>query len=253
MGTYLKTSKFHYFVLAFSLLALSVSSWSKDSSLQKSRLNLSLQESDAIVHGRFISSSFKKLPTGEVVTVKTFDVLKISNQLAKSANRLRQGKFYLIVPGGKWAGVSYQMDMSIDFKAAEEVVIFAKKSRYGYRLSGAHDRSIMRKEHSRWGTTERYTFGDQSSLSLLELDTHIAGRFGYGLKEIPTDFHIHKGEVRSQRYPSSRKGTAGRSIASIEDESVAHNSDAENKFYYWWGVIILGVMGGLYRIVSKEY
>ena len=81
-----------------------------------------LKESTGVVHGKFVDSSYKKLPDGMVVTQANFEVINISGIHLKNSQKIS-----VIYPGGIWNDVVHYVHGGPKFKVGEEVVLIVSK------------------------------------------------------------------------------------------------------------------------------
>jgi len=225
--------KFIKFLLSGVIFLLSVAHSTTD-------VGQAFYRSDAVIRGFYLGSSYKKLPNGEVVTVASIKVSQISQKSSEKLYRekLGGGGFKLIIPGGEWGGVSYRVPGSPTFIDGEEVLLFVKKGKYGYMLSDLALGKLKRKE-AKYSEKQLFESMNHHIVSVDDISLRAKERFGAGLRDIPGDYFVY------QRESGSRKNS--RSIASVES-----SPDRQSDFVYWWGVLILGVLGGLSRILNRK-
>lgn len=92
-----------------------------------------ISEADGYIRGSYQGLSYKKLPTGEVVSELSFRVSESNGINIK--NFLNTKEFKVLIPGGKWQGIVYDVSGAPSFNMGEEVALLLKKEDQNYWIS----------------------------------------------------------------------------------------------------------------------
>lgn len=93
-----------------------------------------IQYSQVIVYGEFINKVYRKLRTGEIVTLSKFRPIKFYSSDGNSL-KTHNGELDVYYPGGMWQGVAYQVPGSPSFFRGEQVLLFLNVKNNFYWLN----------------------------------------------------------------------------------------------------------------------
>jgi hypothetical protein len=203
-----------------------------------------LKESDGVIWGVYLGDQFKKLPTGEVVTVGSFKI-KLQAGL-KYGDLLNRNKIDVLYPGGKWQGIEYSVTGSPQFKKNEEALLFLKKTNHGFVIQnlslGKYSITESRNDVKFHSTVFR-NHPKLGEFSLNQLNSLLLDRFNSNLDSIAS-FSVSVKNIRKK---------TDRSIASSNSlESGLLTSEIP----LYWLVIIFTLLSlsrkTLYRIWKRS-
>jgi hypothetical protein len=80
-----------------------------------------MKNSDAAIFGEYNGQSYKRLPTGDVVTEYSFKVEKFSG--LRPNEIVNKNTYKIIVPGGVWNNEVHRVSGTPTFKSGEKVVL----------------------------------------------------------------------------------------------------------------------------------
>lgn len=205
-----------------------------------------LERSSAVIQGVYRNSTYKRLPNGDVVTLASFEVEKMSG--LTSSQVLNHRDFKVMLPGGEWEGLTYFVTGVPTFKPGERVVLLLADTPYGpvlnnlalgkYHLAHSEEGMILISD----------IFPDHSTLGHIAYDdfeSMLTKRFGNGLAE-----HSYKNQINRKvsSAPADKSLVTGdeRSPASIEEEK---NSSSFGPLLL---VIILALLGAYGTYLLRE-
>ncbi len=96
-------------------------------------LSQQLDESIGVIHAKFNSSTYKKLPNNQIVTQLSFKILRVSG--VKYSEIINKNDFQIIIPGGKWQGLVYSIPGSPTFEMGKEFILLLSRNKQGFTLS----------------------------------------------------------------------------------------------------------------------
>lgn len=207
-----------------------------------------IYDSHAVIHGVFNGQTYKKLPSGQVVTEGIFTVIKSAG--IKHNDVLNKNAFRVMYPGGEWQDVTYKVFGSPKFKLGEEVVLMLRSSKYGYTVNSLLAGKFKVERHRDEGVMLRSSvFPNHEKYGVISYEDFneiVKDKFGEQLHEIFSDRYVNrvtkKKVVDSQITVRSRDG---REPASTEHEPEGVSTTI-------WLAIIFGVMGALFlKSVSR--
>ncbi len=202
-----------------------------------------MKNSDAAIFGEYNGQSYKRLPTGEVVTEYSFKVEKFSG--LRPNEIISKNTYKVIVPGGIWNNEVHKVSGTPKFKLGEKVVLMVKKGPYGHMLPdlAMSKFKVIRKDNESILTSDifpnTYNVGQ---ISLRDFNKIAVNVYGKKLKVYNSDKFIYK------RIENNSEKKNGRYIASVGNED---NSENERSFSFMWLILALAVSGFVANIVSK--
>ena len=199
-------------------------------------LDKQLAEADAAIQGTFRGTSFKRLPSGEVVTEASFTGVKSSGLGANDIPN--PSDFRISYPGGTWQGVVYHVANSPKFVEGQEYVLLIRKGPFGHMLSnfslGKYDIKNVDEER----VLVSSVFPEHSSLGRISygkfnfmLQNAYGQELGVAIKDTSVHMRSKNGEA-ALRAPSS-------------DEEEGTSAPEDGALYIIWPVLILGLLGAL--------
>ncbi len=210
-----------------------------------------ISQSDGIIRGTFQGESYKKNPYGEVVTEAYF---KVTEQIGIANNRLLNPHFFrVLIPGGRWQGIVYDIRGTPKFKKGEKVVLLLKHHSFGFSLTNLSMSKFRIENRDGVNYLISDVFPNRPNVGIIEwknFENAVKRNFGSGL--IPSTgrkFVIDKKvENRGRFYKKGHKAIDlhlnkqkdvilyGRKFASVPKK------DQDNGIL--WFIIILGALGG---------
>mgnify|MGYP003645471411 CR=1 FL=1 len=207
-----------------------------------------IDASDAVVWATNQSKTYKKLPSGEVVTEYSFK-LKLASGLPEH-KVTSPNSFKVLAPGGLWMGRYYQFHGVASFEEGESALLFLKQTPHGWFVNNLSMGKYEIIEDARGTWFKNTVFPEHPKLGLVSLNdmNHVLERkFETPLVQIDIDKYVHK-----QDFTTKNKTVNGRDIqrqpASI-DEVIKDN---EKSLGILWMMLFLGFLGFIYRVRAKK-
>jgi len=199
-----------------------------------------LRESDGVVHVRFNSASYKKLPNGEIVTMGSFQIIKSIG--VPNSDIVNKNNFVVTYPGGHWQNKGYQVHGSPEFKVNEEAVLILKKADLGYRIKGL---SLGKYNFSRENDTKNLYISSSvfpnhpklGKIMMSDFEYLVEDHYGEKFVEINSDKYVHFRKKKIRKANQRR----GRMPASVDEDIQA--AAEHNKLHVNWLVLLLGALG----------
>lgn len=208
-------------------------------------IDVQVKDSTSIIFGTFISKSYKKLPTGEVVTVASVKVKKSIGLEYKDL--LNQNQFNVIYPGGVWQNINYHVHGAPEFEPGEEVVLLLAKNRYGHAVLNLSmgKYTIQKIDDEETLVSSLMPEHEYGKMKLKDFEKLAFDRFGetFQEKRERNVVHIHKPKIKKK----ITKKSVGRSIASVEGEEPGEVDLDVSKdrsfalFFFLFFIVIIGV------------
>lgn len=236
----------HYLVtvlLSFHLISVHASTFLPTKIIDR------MKNTDGSVEGKYIGKSYKKLPSGDVVTELVFKVNKVAGLAPNDI--LSRNAFKVMIPGGVWNNLTYSVSGVPTFKPGEEVVLMVRKSSFGYVLPDLTLSKFSVKRVAGVNKLESEVFSNLEgvgSISLKEFNDIARDVYGQELSSQESDKFVYV-------TPKKAKKSVKRSIASIgaDDEEAALQEKKEQDFWhYLWLILGLGFVGALGKWVSRR-
>ena len=210
-------------------------------------LEIQVDEADAVVHGIFQGKTYKKLPSGQVVTQASFSLIESAGLYPGEV--LNKNNFLVTYPGGVWQGLVYKVIGAPTFYAGEEVVLLLNKKERGYVIKDVSmGKYSVRRTLEDGEILSSSIFSDHPKLGKIkktELDKLLKNRFGGSFLSTNSDSFVYKKERKNR--------TAGREIASIRkgrDESETPSISTTSTTF--WIAILFGTLGGFRFFVNRR-
>jgi hypothetical protein len=198
-------------------------------------INRQLDESDAVVVGKFIGSYSKVLPSQMVVTVNSFSLQEIAGIPVSEIPNVNNFEVY--TPGGLWNGKRVSVSGVPHFKQGEESVLLLKKTLWGWTVQNFSlgKYSIVRKHGRRY--LQSVIFPQHKLLGSIPWNYFHALVFESLKAElVPISSRVKNVVVNRQEHNNSR-GPA--SITSTEEKE-----DKENSWGLIWLALVMALLGG---------
>jgi len=211
-------SKFFQIFLALTLFIGASASWA--TIFMPISLDRQLEESNGVLWGSYQGKSYKKLPSGQVVSELAFKVVYSSG--IQKEEIINPNSFKVIVPGGIWEGMVYQVSGVPSFKLGEESVLLLSKSNFGFRLSNLSlgKYNIQSSENGVYLSSEVFPkHSELGSIRLSKFQESLWTRFGEGLDQKLVDQEVSVPKTQRAR----------RSIASVMDTEPVNKDDIEKR------------------------
>ncbi len=210
-----KAKFIRFFFLSYLMMSIYTVAQSSDIFMESK-----LKNSNGVLFGVLNNKTYKKLPSGKLVTEASFKILKVSG--IDTFKIINKNNFKVYYPGGKWQGVDYKDSTYPELSKGEELIVLLKKDKYGFMLQDGIDSIFEIKNLSR----KKYLvskFNLSKKILLDKFRLNVALVFKEELHEVMPDFYFKK-ENKVQR-----------SIASVSDSE--HQSSTIEKRSSLWGII----------------
>ena len=207
-----------------------------------------IDASDAVVWATNQGKSYKKLPSGEVVTEYSFQ-LKLASGLPEH-KVTSPNSFKVLAPGGLWMGRFYQIHGVASFKEGESSLLFLKQTPHGWFVNNLSMGKYEIIEDARGTWFKNTVFPEHPKLglvSLSDMNNVLERKFETPLVNIDIDKYVHKADTVIKKTRSNTKEVT-RQPASI-DEVIKEN---EKSLGILWMMLFLGVLGFIYRVRAKK-
>lgn len=201
-----------------------------------------VRDSDLVIDGKVIGKTFKKIPSGEVVTEYTFQLDKIVGiQHSKIVNK---NNFKVIVPGGKWQGVTYKVTGVPKFETGSKNIVLLRKGKFGYYLTNLALSSFQKSKIKNDKTIISEIFPLRKNVGRIGteyFDEVLQNKWGTPLVNIEEDKFV--------QHPTFKPvGKNGRDVSKRAPASVAEKKADNSKSV--WPIIFLilsGLVAGILR------
>ncbi|HLE11886.1 MAG: hypothetical protein A2504_06765 [Bdellovibrionales bacterium RIFOXYD12_FULL_39_22] len=208
-----------------------------------------LLSSSAVIWGYYNDETYKKLPTGQVVTEASFSVIKYAGAI--EGETFNQHAFKVLFPGGVWEDIVYDISGAPSFSSKEEVILLLRKDGYGHwitnlsmgkygvqkQLDGTYLMSAIFPDHPQLG-----------KIAMADFERQIEERFHEKLHFIINgqgEIFPNKTGSKQKEIASAVNGRSGRMPAS--EESI----ERENQISMFWLMIIFSLLGLLSSYLVK--
>lgn len=202
-----------------------------------------MKNSDLVIRGFYLGKSYKKLPTGQVVTEHTFSVKESAG--IESNEIVNKNSFKVISPGGIWNGLQYKVTGAPKFVEGEDVVLMVSRGKFGLVFP---DLAM-----SKFRVVNK--LGKETLVSDIFSNKENIGRISYDdFKVMAESFYggaLKKFEADKFVYSKQEKVKTGRSLASSETSEVRAKSEGK-KFSFFWLTVVLTVLGAYWTRQSSK-
>ena len=170
-----------------------------------------IKESDGVIQAKFVGQLSRKLPSGDVVTEGSFQIIKSVG--IEASTIVNSPIFKVNWPGGSWEGMNWFIDGAPTFQPDEEAVIVLKRQPWGYQIVNLSQGkySLLRKGDEtvlvNGAFPEHPLYG---KISFSEFEDLVKKKFGADFREVSNSMHVYIDEKNT-----------------INERSVAASSDAE--------------------------
>ena len=195
-----------------------------------------LKNSNGVLFGVLNSKTYKKLPSGKLVTEVSFKVHKVSG--IDTFKIINKNNFKVYYTGGKWQGVEYKDSAYPELSRGEELIVLLKKDKYGFMLQDGIEsvfeiKNISRKKYlvSKFNLTKK--------LLLDDFRLSVASVFKEQLHEVTPDFYFKKAN------------NIKRSIASVSDTE-PQSTTIEKRSSLWGIISVFIFLIAMSLIISKK-
>lgn len=208
-----------------------------------------LRDADAAVYGVVKDSTIKKDPQGQVVTRYSLE-LSWSAGLDRNED-VHPKSFHVVVPGGSWQGVNYQVSGAPRFSEGEEVFLLLNNSQFGHIVSNLSLGKYEVYRKSKHLFLKSTVFPQHPELSKIKLDdvkemARESFRVVSHYKDHNDKFVHHKPEGVDKARSSGPK----REIASV-GHSQTKQSPSSGLFWPFVVLVSIAVSRKIFRVRSK--
>lgn len=210
-----------------------------------------LEEAVGAIRGVYTGKSYKKDPTGRVVTEASFRVDALSGI---SPNQIvNRNTFKVLLPGGQWNGMIYKISGTPDFSEGEEVVLILHKGDFGYTLGDLALSKFNIQQEEEGEVLISSVFADKDGIgkiSVSEFDSLLENRFGGPLHAFNSNTFIHK--VDDKKVAKSYNSSHYRPSVNREIASQNEKGSEDQSVPIIWFVFVLGIMGFLSSLLIRR-
>ena len=144
-----------------------------------------LNKSYGVIDGQYQGKTYKKLSSGEIVTIASFKILRSVG--FKYREILNKNNFKIILHGGVWQGIRYTVKGNPKFDRGKRVILLVVKGKEGFILNnlGLGKYNVYREDNTDY--LQSAVFPEHSSLGrikLTELEKKIVDIFGKNLAKV---------------------------------------------------------------------
>lgn len=217
---------------------------------QKQPVTQQIKEADGIVIGHFLRSKSVKLDDGAVATQMIF---KMNKENGMQSDLFGMDEIIIHYPGGSIDGQTVRVDGVPEFVPGENVVLMIKSNQdryWGMNLG--------------FGTFRVVNYGNEKlivnsvfpedrnvgQMKLEEFEKAVKSIKGTGLKVvISPSYPSEKDGQKADRMPASVSEGKNRAIASKTEQEENNQGQGLNPM---WLLILLAVMGGIFRFMRQK-
>lgn len=215
------------------------------STFLKTKIVDRMKNTDGAVFGQYVGHSYKKIPSGDVVTEHVFSVEKVAGLAPNDI--LSKNSFKVIVPGGVWNNLTYSVSGVPTFKKGEDIVLMVRKNSFGYYLPdlALSKFTLKIKEGKKILVSEIFAEEDGVGKINYEDFSQLAQEvYGQPLVVYEADKFVYKSTVK--------KKEAKRTIASAEEESLAVQEERDSSWRYFWLIVGFAAVGSMGSWLSRR-
>lgn len=209
-----------------------------------------IDATDSVVLATNTGKSYKRLPSGDIVTEYSFK-LELASGLPEH-KVVSPNAFKVLTPGGKWQDRYYQVHGVATFKQGEQALLFLKQTPHGWVVNNLSmgKFEVLKDSQGTWFRNTVFPAHPKLGLiSMAKMNDLLESKFRSPLVEVDIDKYVHKENIQESIPELNRK--ASRGIASVEsEESVVESSVAS--YGLIWMMLLLGVLGFVYRVRAKK-
>lgn len=209
-------------------------------------LEKQLKESSGVIRGKYIGKSYKRLPSGKIVTELSF---KVSHSAGVPPRYfVHKSDFKVLVPGGIWQDIVYQVEGAPKFEVNKEVVVLVKKSSMGYWVSNLAlgKYSLVRKRGEEFLVSDIFPHHPKlGRVDNIDFEIYVEKRFGEKFAQLNSKENRVFSKIRAN---SLKKKQKKRYIAS---EQLEYN-EQESKTTSAWLVVFLAILGAVFTIFKRR-
>lgn len=223
----------------FLLISLTLSS--KATTFIETSIEDRMRQASGVITVEYLGESYKKLPTGQVVTEATVKIIETTG--IKSSEIINHNNFKIIIPGGVWQGRHHKISGVPRFKQGEITTLIVKKSDFGFILPNL----AMSKFKMESIDSKKYfvspIFSEKNGVGKIKVDEFKALTsqiFGKELKKINIDKYVSTSDEEMGQ-KNLKRNPASNIEKTPEDESIPTI----------WFVLMLGVLGFVPALLIK--
>lgn len=207
-----------------------------------------LKEADAIVQGHYKGQFYKKLKSGEVVTVTTIAISKAAG--FDRGEIFNTQEIEVIHPGGVWQDVVYRVDGTPRFQADQEIVLFLKKRTHGYWVNNLAlgKFSLIEQPEKRMSLLVSDVFPEKKDVGRIDYESFnklVKSRYGKGLETLVAAANRVRVFNPTETSTPGKDGNAKDTGRTVASDANFHSGEStpKNSAHYWWPIIVLGLLG----------
>lgn len=201
-----------------------------------------LGDSSGVVKAKYVGSTSKRLPTGQVVTEASFHILGLSG--IKPNEVVNHQSFKVLLPGGSWQGRTYKVHGVPNFQKGELSYLILKKGKFGFTLANLGMSKLKPIEREGKPYLQSSVFPNKEGVGLIsekDFSFLVESTFGDKVVSFDVDKFIDRSQVtnriNNKRSPSSTSEKA--------------RSKAGLNFSMFWLILALGSLGFLSSFIGK--
>ncbi len=231
--------------ILFTLLSLLITHTLLSATFIPLSMEKQLEHSSSVIQGIYRSSTYKKLANGDVVTLASFEIEKMSGMSNSQIHAYQD--FKVMIPGGEWDGLTYFVTGTPKFREGERVVLLLQETEQGYTINnlalGKYSLAMVDDQLSLVSDIfpNHPTLGQ---ISIKDFETYLQARFGAGLADFTVKNQVNT-KVSDNSSDKQMMAEEGRTPASIAEEKAS-------SFSPLLLVLILGALGAYGAYLVRE-
>lgn len=206
-----------------------------------------VDHSYGVIHGKFVSKTYKKLKTGEVVTEATIKINSSSG--IKNSEIINKNNFKVLYPGGTWQGIVYKVQGAPNFSNDEEVVLLINKGKFGFAVSnlGMGKYKVVNKLGRKHLVSSIFPNHPKiGKISFEDFNDIVLNTKGASLQKVNKDKFVYRGEERDESFYGQDDGRRG--PASISERT----KESESTLNVFWLVLLFATLGGYSAFAMRK-
>lgn len=200
-----------------------------------------MRQASGVLTIEYLGESYKKLPTGQVVTEATVKIIESTG--IKSSEIINHNNFKIIIPGGMWQGRRYKVSGIPRFKEGEVATLIVKKSDFGFIMPNLAMSKFVKKSIDSKKYLVSPIFSEKKGIGMIkesEFKILTSQIFGKELAKINID-----------KYVSTTNEELGQKNIRRKPASKASETPKEESIPTIWFVLLLGALGFVPALLLK--
>lgn len=210
-----------------------------------------IREADGLFQGNFLKKQVIELDNGTLATQMIF---KMNKEVGLQSDFFGMDEVIVHYPGGKLGHKEVKIEGVPEFIPGEKVVLFIKSidNRYWGMNLGFGSFRVINFGNEKILVNYAFPHHPQAGqLSFSQFEKTVKAIKGSKLKVVRTlDYPSSPGKKIAVRAPASYSGRQNRTVASKSDQ--LDNQEDRAAFNVFWLIMVLGFLGGLFRLRNRR-